>query len=352
MENTTTYLYTVYKDYSYAVPAKVTNVTFSNITKTTAQINFTPPFSEFPIKHYEVRLNGVYFAEIAASGSIIKDMTADTNYVVSICAVDTNNNLGVEKSDNYVKTLGYVVRVLNANDYGEFSVVLSNKLMIPFTLTLKTDDNIVTTESSYNIANLEAVVIYKYYDDGQSNHTSEISGDLHLVDRVYSYGADCDLNLTDIAQLPMIRTVEIFSKNIVNIAALKNVENIIAGNVACDLSILENNKMLNLNSSAFITKWLKVSNKPATIHLDVLPSTLKFNNTYLFNSVFSSLFIRAKSTNFSSAVIDIILNNMAASITSAIEQKAIDLRIGTIKRTSASDDAVIYLQGLGFTIYN
>lgn len=47
------------------------------------------------------------------------------------------------------------------------------------------------------------------------------------------------------------------------------------------------------------------------------------------------------------AEIDLLLNDMASSITTAIGEKIIYLR-GT--RTSASDSAVTYLQGLGFTV--
>lgn len=49
----------------------------------------------------------------------------------------------------------------------------------------------------------------------------------------------------------------------------------------------------------------------------------------------------------SSTIIDNILNDMANSITTAIGEKIIYLR-GT--RTNASDDAVTYLQSLGFTV--
>lgn len=73
-------------------------------------------------------------------------------------------------------------------------------------------------------------------------------------------------------------------------------------------------------------------------------AVITYSGSKVFPSSFEKFYLEK---NLLTSEIDLLLNDMASSITTAIGEKTIYLR-GT--RTSASDSAVAYLQSLGFTV--
>lgn len=174
-------------------------------------------------------------------------------------------------------------------------------------------------------------------------------------------------NTTDLSLLGSLVEVNIVPGNhAIDITPLKKIKKITCGNVRIDLRDLENNEYVNItpnandSSNTYVSNWFSLENKPTYIKL-AMPNPVSntkrvvFNPLYMFSSIFDTLILTASSTNYVGIKpehIDNILNQMALSITVATKGKLIDLRISGYKRTSASNAAVSYLQGLGFTILN
>jgi len=116
------------------------------------------------------------------------------------------------------------------------------------------------------------------------------------------------------------------------------------------------------NAPAGITYFLITGQNTVSGDIANAPAGITFFNiqgqntvtytTRTWPSVFSYFYLRPANTGiFTTAMVDKFLIDMAASITTASNEKAIDLRGNCGARTAASDTAVIYLQGIGFTVY-
>lgn len=95
-----------------SVPNPATNVTVTDITSTTAKINFTPAIAGVnAIDFYEVYLENIDtldiprrylpFSEITATGQTITGLKPDTNYKLRLCTVDEYyNGTGQDTDEN------------------------------------------------------------------------------------------------------------------------------------------------------------------------------------------------------------------------------------------------------------
>ena len=70
----------------------------------------------------------------------------------------------------------------------------------------------------------------------------------------------------------------------------------------------------------------------------------------VFSTTFERFIVRPQST-WTSAMTDAVLIDAAATITTATNEKRFDIRGSAGARTSASDSAKAYLEGIGFTVY-
>lgn len=94
MEKTIKHKYTPFVKEKRPFPAKITNLTATDVTDTTAKLNFTP----ITALYYEVRVNGVHRYNVTASGQILTGLPSGTN-LIDIRAINANYIGSVEWSN-------------------------------------------------------------------------------------------------------------------------------------------------------------------------------------------------------------------------------------------------------------
>jgi len=73
---------------NFTVPNPVTTLAAGTIYNTAIQLNFTPPSSTNAIDYYECYANGFYKNKITGSGQFISNLIQNTNYNITVYAVD------------------------------------------------------------------------------------------------------------------------------------------------------------------------------------------------------------------------------------------------------------------------
>jgi hypothetical protein len=90
---------------NYIKPNSITNLTSGTIYNTAVQLNFTPPTGNTnTIDFYECYVNGIYKNRIRTSGEYITELTASTNYNVTVVAVDVFFNKSIVSDSINVST--------------------------------------------------------------------------------------------------------------------------------------------------------------------------------------------------------------------------------------------------------
>jgi hypothetical protein len=89
----------------FTPPNAITNLTVSNITTTSIQLNFTPPSSVNAIDFYEVYINDIFNKEITASGQTVTGLTSLTNYKVKVKVADIYFNISAISNSINITTL-------------------------------------------------------------------------------------------------------------------------------------------------------------------------------------------------------------------------------------------------------
>lgn len=89
---------------NFTAPNPITNLSAGTIYNTAIQLNFTPPSSTNTIDYYECYANGVLKNTITASGQYITGLTPNTNYNITIKAVDIFYNKSVASNSLSVST--------------------------------------------------------------------------------------------------------------------------------------------------------------------------------------------------------------------------------------------------------
>jgi hypothetical protein len=115
------------------------------------------------------------------------------------------------------------------------------------------------------------------------------------------------------------------------------------------------------NLPSGLTTYINLGSNTTTGDIANLPSGLTYyyntgsntTNTYtagrIWKTPFEYFYLRSV-TGLSTTAVDNILIDMASSITTSAGNKTIDLQGTNGARTSASNSAVTYLQGIGFTV--
>lgn len=76
----------------FTPPNAVIDLSVTPINNTSMKFQFTPPYSQNGIDFYEVYVNGVYKQELKASSDVITGFVENTNYTISLIAVDNFYN--------------------------------------------------------------------------------------------------------------------------------------------------------------------------------------------------------------------------------------------------------------------
>lgn len=115
---------------NFTAPSAITDLSAGTIYNIAIQLNFTPPSSTNTIDYYECYVNGILKKTITASGQYITGLTANTNYNITLKAVDifynksvVSNSLSVstnnETLDIFTGLVSYYKLDSNSNDsYG------------------------------------------------------------------------------------------------------------------------------------------------------------------------------------------------------------------------------------------
>jgi len=80
---------------NYTAPSPVTTLAAGTIYNTAIQLNFTPPSSTNTIDYYDCYANGVLKNRINGSGGYISGLTQNTNYNITVVAVDIFYNKSI-----------------------------------------------------------------------------------------------------------------------------------------------------------------------------------------------------------------------------------------------------------------
>ena len=77
---------------NFTAPSPITDLSEGTIHDTSIQLTFTAPSSTNAVDYYECYANGVFKNKITYSGDFINDLTQNTNYSISVYAVDVFKN--------------------------------------------------------------------------------------------------------------------------------------------------------------------------------------------------------------------------------------------------------------------
>lgn len=83
---------------NFTAPNPITDLSTGTIYNTAIQLNFTPPSSTNTIEYYECYANGVFKNIITTSGQYITGLTPNTNYSITLKAVDVFYNKGTSNT--------------------------------------------------------------------------------------------------------------------------------------------------------------------------------------------------------------------------------------------------------------
>lgn len=89
---------------SFVAPNNITNLTSAGVYNTGVKLNFTTPSSTNAIDYYECYANGVFKNKISGSGGYIKGLLQNTNYTITVIAVDIYFNKSVVSNSLVLST--------------------------------------------------------------------------------------------------------------------------------------------------------------------------------------------------------------------------------------------------------
>lgn len=89
---------------NFTKPEAATNISAGIIYNTGVQLDFTPSSSVNGIDFYEVYINGIYKQDIKNSSNIISGLTRNTNYNISLIAVDNFYNKSILSNTTNITT--------------------------------------------------------------------------------------------------------------------------------------------------------------------------------------------------------------------------------------------------------
>ncbi|MEN8776524.1 MAG: endonuclease [Polaribacter sp.] len=161
----------IYTSSDTQAPTKPTNVTLSNITLTSIDLNWTASTDDVGVIGYNVYVNDVLTKQTTTTNTSITDLEAGTSYSFKVIAKDQINSseasdivTGQTLSDTTAPTVPNNVTITNITDSSfmvNWSASTDNNAVASYDVYLDDSFHANTTETNYTIINLSTSTTYR-----------------------------------------------------------------------------------------------------------------------------------------------------------------------------------------------
>ena len=161
----------IYTSSDTQAPTKPTNVTLSNITLTSIDLNWTASTDDVGVIGYNVYVNDVLTKQTTTTNTSITDLEAGTSYSFKVIAKDQINSseasdivTGQTLSDTTAPTVPNNVTITNITDSSfmvNWSASTDNNAVASYDVYLDESFHANTTETNYTIINLSTSTTYR-----------------------------------------------------------------------------------------------------------------------------------------------------------------------------------------------
>ena len=161
----------IYTSSDTQAPTKPTNVTLSNITLTSIDLNWTASTDDVGVIGYNVYVNDVLTKQTTTTNTSITDLEAGTSYSFKVIAKDQINSseasdivTGQTLSDTTAPTVPNNVTITNVTDSSfmvNWSASTDNNAVASYDVYLDDSFHANTTETNYTIINLSTSTTYR-----------------------------------------------------------------------------------------------------------------------------------------------------------------------------------------------
>ena len=161
----------IYTSSDTQAPTKPTNVTLSNITLTSIDLNWTASTDDVGVIGYNVYVNDVLTKQTTTTNTSITDLEAGTSYSFKVIAKDQINRSeasdivsGQTLSDTTAPTVPNNVTITNITDSSfmvNWSASTDNNAVASYDVYLDDSFHANTTETNYTIINLSTSTTYR-----------------------------------------------------------------------------------------------------------------------------------------------------------------------------------------------